>query len=600
MRRLKIGSFGYGGNSWLADQFRDVISDMGHTLLTCHEYPNADVPYSRHSIKGFIDSCDIIILPTRSRQPAKSSNRLVLAWSRGKAVIVSPQHSYMDLVIDGENALVAKEFSDFPKCIEKLANDPALLEKLGKNGFSRCMLHENGFNPVNHARKLMMAIESYHKHQAIPKVHVAIPHYAPRTDYLLLAVRSVLASKEVEVTVAVASSSRLNPSDAIGSLNDSRVKVYHQEQNMTFSQATNMAISMSSGDPDYYLLLNDDTIVSDHSLSRMIKTSRSNGDAVVNPFSNCDYGWLHTSNIRFGNKQLVPAMDISQFTEEEFTTLSKSQFSDDLGFRESPFAAFFATLIHKDVYNKVGRVNEEFRNGGEDADWCFRAKKMGIKVGWTPGAFIFHFGGKSRKVSHETRGDEHILEDKYNNEMLAKKWPRSGKRVCIWTGPAWEKWDILSYKRPLPVELGGKPNTASGIGGSETSAARLAMEFAKAGHYVLMVGDHPKIEQCGVHMMPWQEFHPEEHYFDLFIASRNLNCVDQRLRAGKVAVWIHDIFILSNREPNNEINQYHLNKVDYFIALSPWHKDFIRGYHKNIPEDKIRIIPNGINVELFR
>lgn len=576
-KSLIIGNFCYGGHSWMSDQFRDTFAQMGHKLLTSHEYPNADVKYNRKTIKNFIDSCDVIILPTRSVQPAKSANRLVLAWSRRKPVIVSPQDSYLRLVVDGENALVAQRFEDFPILIDRLANDEGLRLKLANNGFERCMMHPQGYNPVNHFKKLLSEIKRVDKQHSIPKVHVAIPHYSPRTDYLKLAVESALNSKGVDITVTVASSSKVNPE---GLVVDPRLNYYHTSENMTFAAASNKAADYAPKEVDYILLLNDDAILSEHSISRMIAVSRANNDAVVNPFSNCDLGWLHNSEIKFGDKSLVPAMNIEQFTAGELDQLSKSQFSDAPTFIESPFAAFYATLIPIACWGRVGKINEEFRNGGEDADWCFRAKRMGIKVGWASNAFVFHFGGKSRKVSHEIRGYDHVLEDQHNNQHLAKRWPRNGKRIAIYTGPAWEKWDLNT------------PYT-TGIGGSETCAIRLAEQMVRHGHSVILYGEHDNQEQDGIILRNWREFNPDQDYWDLFISSRRLDPINERLRAGKVVIWVHDIFIMNVKN----ITRDHL--IDHYAVLSQWHKEFFESYHSGYSPDKITIIPNGLAVELF-
>lgn len=592
MNNLIIGNFCYGGSSWMAEQFRDTIESMGHTLKTCHEYDNADVKYDFNTIKDFISNCDVIILPARVSQPAKSSNRLILAWSLCKPCIVSPLDSYLKIGIDGENLLIANDFKDFYSCIDRLANDQQLMQKIAINGYKRAMLDDNSYNSVNYAKKYIDEIDKHTKLK--PKIHVAIPHYLPRSDYLRLAVDSVLNSADVDVIVSIASSS---PNKI--SFKDSRVRIYQQSENMSFSQATNKAIENRDINTDYILLLNDDTIISKYSLLRMVKASEENNDAIINPLSNCDKGWLHNFDLKIGELRLVPNMSIDAVNDKQIKILQNTQFFDNGAFIESPFAAFYSTLIPICAFNKVGKLSEEYKSGSEDLDWCIRAKRFGYKVGWVANSFCMHFGGKSRKLSHEVRGVDHEKEDKHNNSLINKLWGNDlkKKKVCIWTGPAFEKWDVLSYKRPLPIELGG--NGVSGIGGSETSAARLAMEFAKDGCHVLMVGDHPECEQEGVQLVHWTNFKPDEHYFDLFIASRNANCVDERVKAGKVVLWLHDIFALSHREPNNLFSKFHLDKIDYFLALSPWHKNFIMGYHKNIPEEKILIVPNGINTELF-
>ncbi len=576
--------WGYGGNSWGAEQYKDELAEHGLFLKTCSEYPNADYQYSRHTIKELIDQADICIFPSREKvQPAKSSNRLVMAMSRAKPCVVGPLDSYLRVGDDGEHFIVADKQNFVQKVVE-LSKNPELMRRIGHNSFQKVMMSKDGFHPINMAKKLMTKISEAVREPGLPNVHVVIPHYLPRSDYLNLAIKSVLESKNVNVRISICSSSPVRPIVTENPL----IKLHWQQERMTFSQANNHALrNHLSSDDEYVFLLNDDAFVSEWTLARMIATSASMEDNVIlNPLSNCDRGWLHSCSLEIAGKQLVPAMKIEEFSEEEIKILLKSQFSDNGAFKESPFAAFYSTLIPRKVLDHVGLLNEEFINGGEDADYCYRAKALGYDVGWTEGAFTFHFGGKSRKESHETRKVEHEADDRYTNERLSKRWPKGKKRVAIWTGPAYETWDINSYRK-------------GGIGGSETCAARLALELVKDGHYIIMYGDHPDETQEGVELKPWQSFQQNQEYFDLFIASRNLNCVTSELRAKKVVTWIHDIFLLSHREPNNLISDFLINKVDVFIALSEWHKEFLLSYHKNIPVNKMAIIPNGINTELF-
>lgn len=574
-KSLVCGWFGMGGNSWHAEQYRNDINDNGHQLITCHEYANATYPYNRNTIKQFIDKCDVLIFPTNPKQPAKSSNRLIMAWSRKKAVVVSRQDSFMRLAVDGVNAMVVGDGKGFIECINELADSPELMQKIADNGYKRAMLDEYSYNPVNYAKKYLEAISS-----AIPHVHVIIPHYAPRVDYLNLAVMSAINSKDVYTTVTISSSSKVKPV-----FDHPRVHIYHQNDNMTFSRANNKALeSTIPKEAKYILLLNDDAFLSDFSLKRMVQVAKNNNDDVIlNPYSNCDRGWLHNDNMNIAGKQLVPAMDIKDFDENEYSILKRSQFSDDFTFHESNFAAFYSTLIPRKILNAVGKLSEVYKNGGEDLDYCLRAKSLGYKVGWTRAAFVYHFGGKSRKVSHDERGRDHELEDQYNNKQIARSWPKNGKRVCIYTGPAWEKWDIETpYK--------------TGIGGSETCAIRLAEQMVKAGHSVTMYGEHDDAYSNGIILRDWRNHNPDQEYWDLFISSRRLDPITDKLRAKTVVVWTHDIFIMGAKIIPKHID----NKVNKYVVLSPWHKEFFLSYHSGFDSEKIIEIPNGLDIELFK
>jgi len=574
---FSVGCFGYGGTVSLITQFSEDLHLAGIEVRTCHEYANATVPYHRDRIFEFIDSCDIIVLPGFTKiQPAKSVNRLALATSRRKACIVSPLAAYFHYFTNGESVLVAETKEQWLEAIFKLRDDLELRNRLANNGYDVAKT----LHPTNQISKLMAELARSGVYGSTSFVQVIIPHYAPRLDYLKLAVKSVAASYGSSLDVLVVSSSKLNPTEELTALSTERVKVrvIYQSDPLTFSQANNIGIQNADSRTTHYLFLNDDTILSKNALNTMVNAYRK--PCILNPYSNCDKGWLHNDVMKLSSgKELVPDMKIEDFSSAELDLFSTTEFQKEVSVVPSPFCAFYCTLIDKEIVDKVGALNTLFRNGGEDLDYCERAKRYGYECLWTKAAFCFHFGGKTRKVTESENFEKHHKEDVENNTLTRKRW--QGKRMAIWTGPAWETWDMDSYK-------------TTGIGGSETCAARLAQTAAENGHSVTLYGAHERKEQYGVQLMPWDSFKPEEEYFDLFIASRNVNCIDGRLKAKKILVWAHDIWLLSGQN----ISEYHRNKVDAFVCLSPWHRDFFSDHHK-LPANKITIIPNGVNVELF-
>lgn len=571
---MKVGWFGYGGNQWLVEMHRDLIQNMGHQLHTCHEYENATVKYDKDSINQFIDSVDVILLPHREMQPAKSTNKLAIAWSRGKPCIVGPRPSYMKFVKEGENALVFNNAEDLRNAIKKMESDE-LRRKLGHNG------QQVAFNKFHPRTSIDDFFKSYSKLNIKPHVHIAIPHYAPRADYISLAVESAVRSKGVTVSVQVVSSSKSGPPE-VGSYPN--VNVYHQNERLSFSSAVNKALKMAPPQTTHYLVFNDDAILSENALRNMLD-SMGEDEIILNPWSNCDKGWLHNDDLLLGpNKQLVPNMIIEDFSEEELNSLFKY---DPVNYTKDKysgcnFCALYCTLFPKSVLEKVGFLNENFHNGGEDADFSFRARRLGIISAWTRNAFVYHFGGKTRKSAEDEDYSNHHAEDQANNKLLAKRWPKGKKRIAIWTGPAWEKWDMDS------------PYT-SGIGGSETCAIRLAEYASSLGHNVTLYGDHDDKEQYGVQLKHYSQYRPEEEYWDLFVSSRSLSPITQSLRAGNVLVWVHDIFILGVKDVPEEIDSL----ITKYVALSPWHLEFLSNYH-SIEKERITIIPNGVDDSLFK
>lgn len=596
-----VAWIGFGGHVHHAESIRRGLADLGITLKTCHEHLGADIKWSVENARNLLEECDAVYLPSNyAVEDAKGTNRLSQAWSMKKAVVAMPMPSYLRHTHHGENCLMVNNHGEAVQAFTVLRDDPILRKSLGDRGYSNSFV----FHPHGVVNKFIDALRKDGLSWVLGDkfLQVVIPHYQPRIDYLKLAISSALKSVGPARDILVVSSSKENPIPALQETFPKGVRYYWHPERLTFSQANNYGIENANTKTTHFLLLNDDTIVGSQAIGRMFDEI-GDRQILLNPYSNCDKGWLHDDKIlaavELGGNSLVspsteyldlhPGMSIeeTQGFDEAIRLVDQRKEFDGSEVKEAPFCAFYATLIPKVIVDKVGLLNEAYKNGGEDLCYSNRAKRFGFETFFSKKCWVFHFGGRSRRFSESQNFLTHHEEDQYNNQMVIKNWGKDGrkKRVAIYTGPSWahdNDWCLDTYKD-------------IGIGGSETCAARLAMEFAANGHYVVMYGSHEMKEQHGVQLCPWNLFNPLQEYFDIFIASRSLDSIDLRLRAKTVLVWVHDVHLMSGQK----ISAFHLSRVDKFIALSPWHKEYVKHYH-GIPDEKIEIIPNGVNVEFFK
>lgn len=136
MDKLKVYWFGYGGNSWLAEKLRYMIEDdLRMKLITIHEHPNADIPWSLDTVYQELSKADIIIVPANfKRQPCKSNNRLTQAMAFKKPVICDPLPAYLEIVENGVNAFITSEGNDLEwySYLKTLRDDSDLRDLMGK------------------------------------------------------------------------------------------------------------------------------------------------------------------------------------------------------------------------------------------------------------------------------------------------------------------------------------------------------------------------------------------------------------------------------------------------------------------------------------
>jgi len=137
--KLQVFWFGYGGSSWMAEKMREMIEDdLGMKLVTIHEHPNADFPYSVDTVYDLLKKADIIIVPANHRrQPCKSNNRLTQAMAMSKPVICDPMPSYVSVMDNYIDAIMTGDGTEaeWRHSLEKLRDDPALRKLLATNGY---------------------------------------------------------------------------------------------------------------------------------------------------------------------------------------------------------------------------------------------------------------------------------------------------------------------------------------------------------------------------------------------------------------------------------------------------------------------------------
>jgi glycosyltransferase involved in cell wall biosynthesis len=94
---------------------------------------------------------------------------------------------------------------------------------------------------------------------------------------------------------------------------------------------------------------------------------------------------------------------------------------------------------------------------------------------------------------------------------------------------------------------------------------------------------------------------------DILIISRYINYFTYcHLNPKKTYLWIHDVNILGYFQnysfDNNgrELLYNVLDKIDKIILLSDWHKLFFQHFYNKVPNNKIKIIGNGITTQNFK
>jgi GT2 family glycosyltransferase len=367
------------------------------------------------------------------------------------------------------------------------------------------------------------------------------------------------------------------------------------DRRRTFAEVVNLGIAETGG--PFFCVLNNDIVVSPGWLDEMVHVARTRERcAAVGVLSNCDVGWLYhkgdqargiapvdphiVDGMVVQGKQLGPKIRLGEVDIPaviEHGRESNARYKGQV--RERPWVALYCTLIARSTLGEVGVLDEEFKTGGEDVDFCYRLQRADYNIQTALGAFVFHWGAVSRQDDQVRRGEDYNEEDRFNNWYLGEKWKKPN--AVIFTGQAWERWS------PKSIDEGG-------LGGSETCEALLARELVRKGWRVVFFGDCADREgdYDGVQYLDWRKFerHVLMNYFDLFISSRRVDTLDLPIRAGATIVHVHDVWL--SQDKNLDLRPH---KVGAYGVLSPWHREFIQSHHQGIPKDKLWVIPDGVD-----
>lgn len=178
-----------------------------------------------------------------------------------------------------------------------------------------------------------------------------------------------------------------------------QVTLIENMENRGFASANNQGITTAKG--RYVLLLNSDTIVLNRAIAKMVSFADDNPEAgivgcrVLNPDKSLQrtcFMFPSILNMLLSSSYLYKIFPRSRiFARERMTWWDRSDV------QEVDVVTGCCMLARREAIEHVGLMDERFFMYGEETDWCYRFKKAGYKVLFTPGAEIIHLGGESSK-----------------------------------------------------------------------------------------------------------------------------------------------------------------------------------------------------------
>ena len=176
-----------------------------------------------------------------------------------------------------------------------------------------------------------------------------------------------------------------------------QVKVIESEKNLGFAGGHNLALRNIT--TQYVLILNSDTLVLDNTIDSMVDFMEKNQEVGVSSCKILNFDGTLQPNA--GDAPFGLSLINWLFNLESLGIKKPSFHRNDPGFYEKPHEVGWVSgsfmLVKKEVFDKIGFLNDDFFMYFEDAEFCYRASKKGFKIMINPSVSIKHLSGGSLK-----------------------------------------------------------------------------------------------------------------------------------------------------------------------------------------------------------
>lgn len=214
-----------------------------------------------------------------------------------------------------------------------------------------------------------------------PKVFIIILNYN-RRDCLKKCLDSVFKITYPNFEVVLVDNNSNDGSFEMARTGYSRAVFIKNEENLGYSAGNNVGIKYAlERMADFVLLLNNDTEVRSNFLENLVEAAGKNEKiGIMSPLIFDGYGgkvWFSGGKIDWLKMKTVHDTEIKA--------------GDNF---ETDFISGCAMLVKKEVFGKIGLLDEDFFLYWEDADFSLRAKRAGFSMGVSALSWIDHFERK--------------------------------------------------------------------------------------------------------------------------------------------------------------------------------------------------------------
>ena len=154
-------------------------------------------------------------------------------------------------------------------------------------------------------------------------------------------------------------------------------------KNLGYAGGNNLGLEVARG--KYLVLLNNDTVVTEGWLDNLINHFKDKNIGLVGPLTNSS-----GNNQKISTPDFESISEVNQFARDIYTkNKGRNRLKPDS-------LSFFAVAISRDLYDRVGGLDENYGIGMfEDDDYCQEVKKAGFSMLVAEDVFVYHAGKAS-------------------------------------------------------------------------------------------------------------------------------------------------------------------------------------------------------------
>ncbi|AFH50273.1 Glycosyltransferase [Ignavibacterium album JCM 16511] len=370
-------------------------------------------------VKEYIDKCRIEVVPLRFG--AGNKGKVGEALSSGIPIVTTSIGAEGMGIENGIHAFICDEPTSFAQRVIELYQDENLWKEFSIKGkkliasqYSSELMRKRLQFIFNNTKKSLKSTFALNQ-SSPPKVSfIVIAHN--QVEYTKKCIDSLKEKVKTSYEVILIDNASTDATESTFSKGYDFIKYFHNKINLGFPAGVNQGIRAALG--DYILILNNDTILTDNLIERLIEVAESDPQiGIVGPISNEVSGLQKDENAKYNSIE-----EMHKYAAE-VREKNKGQI---LHF---PRVAFLCTLIKREVIDKIGGLDERFSPGNyEDDDFCLRAQLAGYKTVIAKDVFIHHYGSKSFKAYGEKAYAERLMK---NQKTFVKKWGTTPDEIWL-------------------------------------------------------------------------------------------------------------------------------------------------------------------------